>query len=207
MKNGLWARPDTSDVGTWHDVFDDDKAWHLPTRLYRSNPRAIFDVGAYVGYTTCDFLYHYPDAHVVAFEPDSENYKIAEINLSSNLSSWVSLLPYAVSSQNTSGRLEGTGFNNKKFVPDSTSSSIMSKSLDFLYGFAWVDILKLDVEGAEKEILKRGGERWPRQTGTIVVEVHNDYYPDEAQYDLEQLGFSVYRESSLDASLTAVNNW
>lgn len=44
-------------------------------------PKLIIDCGANIGYSSIYFLNKYTNAHVIAVEPDSENFKVCEKNL------------------------------------------------------------------------------------------------------------------------------
>jgi hypothetical protein len=52
-----------------------------------------------------------------------------------------------------------------------------------------VDLLQMDIEGAERAVLRRGIE-WAGKVQQIVVEVHEPYTVDECQEDLRELGFT-----------------
>ncbi len=200
MPNGLLARPNTSDEGTWHDVFDDDRAWHRPPS--GTYPRMIFDMGAYVGYTSYDYWKRYPSARIFALEPDVYNFDLLLKNLYGT--SVVAESKALVYNRYITGYIDQSlAPNAKRFVENPTVSAVPTTDLELLYGEAYVDFLKLDIEGAEREILKRGGN-WVDRTGCINVEVHNDYLPEEAIHDLEDLGFDVTVSDSLPWSLTGV---
>ncbi len=43
--------------------------------------------------------------------------------------------------------------------------------------FDYVDILKIDIEGAELEIFSEGSEEWLSKIGLIIVETHERFRP------------------------------
>ena len=45
---------------------------------------------------------------------------------------------------------------------------------DLLFEFGWnrVDLLKMDIEGAELEVLSAGTEEWIDRVGVLAIEVH-----------------------------------
>src|ERR1700686_5524889 len=71
MRNG------TSDRQVLSQIFVYDE--FSPITL--SNPRNIMDLGANAGYSTAYFLSRYPNAKVLAVEPDQSNYDICCRNL------------------------------------------------------------------------------------------------------------------------------
>jgi hypothetical protein len=51
-----------------------------------------------------------------------------------------------------------------------------------------VDYLKVDIEGAEREVLRQN-TGWAERVRCIKVEVHAPYTAEECAHDLTQLGF------------------
>jgi hypothetical protein len=69
---------------------------------------------------------------------------------------------------------------------------VRSVSLNSLVGWAGpVDYLKLDIEGAEKEVLQADCA-WAAHVDCINVEVHVSHYPlSECLADLKRLGYDT----------------
>lgn len=63
-----------------------------------------------------------------------------------------------------------------------------------------IDYVKMDIEGAECEVLRAAVE-WAAQGRSIKVEVHDRYIVESCIADLRRLGFDawsdVYREYSI----------
>jgi hypothetical protein len=57
-----------------------------------------------------------------------------------------------------------------------------------------VDFLKIDVEGAERELL-RGAAGWADAVRSLKVELHGDYAVEDCESDLRRLGFETRRDS------------
>lgn len=192
MPNGLWARRDTSDKGTWHDVFDKDKRWHRPPSDLAMDLKIIVDLGAYVGYTAYDYLSLFPHSEVLAIEPDQENFDLMNRNLFDDYRVYATY--GAISNYTGTGSLTGDAFNAKKLI---AGDAIDVYTLDDFIGreHKTIDFIKFDVEGEEKNILKHGGE-WPYKTKCVKVEVHNDYSIEECSEDLQRLGFMTQLDES-----------
>lgn len=189
MPNKLLARPGTSDEGTWHDVFDSDKAYHRPPLGLHAE--VIFDLGAYVGYTTWDYLNMYPNAEVYCIEPDEDNFNLMFYNLfeiTRAYGTWG-----AISDFNGIASLTGEHYNAKKIYPDNDGDVYVWTLDRFIGSIKKVDFIKFDIEGAEKSVFKAGGE-WPEKTKCLTVELHDDYKKGEAAEDLSNLGFPYIRE-------------
>ena len=198
MPNGLLSRPNTSDEGTWHDVFDEDKAWHRPNKPL-VNPKVIFDLGAYVGYTTWDFKNQYPGATVIAVEPDKHNYHLLCVNTQRmKISKW----NIAVGVSDGMGDLKGTHYNAKQVT---SGNNIPVLSLDTIakrLPFSYIDFIKFDIEGTEKEILKRNGKWWSL-TKKMKIEIHSPYTVEECVEDLLKRDFIPVIDKSHPACVYA----
>ena len=62
------------------------------------------------------------------------------------------------------------------------------------FGLDEIDYLKMDIEGAERDLLRAPG-RWARSVRSMKVELHQPYTPDQAMSDLAALGFSPQPDS------------
>jgi FkbM family methyltransferase len=115
----------------------------------------IIDCGGYIGISALFFKLNYPQSKVVVFEPDSENFDLAKENIDSwgfenielhKKAVWINsedLEFYESNSMASSVHAINTGGNKVKV------SAIRLK--DFLD--QKVDFLKIDIEGAEYEVL------------------------------------------------------
>lgn len=136
---------------------DDDYA--LPIDL---QPRYIIDGGANVGYASIYFTNRYPDASIIAVEPDPSNFKV----LCENVKEYPHVHPLKAAIWNQRGRLrvdaslgswactvsqvrpeEALDMNQPSYADALTLDDILLSS-----GPNKIDILKLDIEGAELEV-------------------------------------------------------
>ena len=145
-----------------------------------SDVSVIVDAGAYVGYSAIYFSRRFPDAKVVAVEMEPENYSL----LVRNVSGYDNVMPVwgAVAARcgRKKIRFRSTGEWGYTIVDGEgggreTGDEVRCETLDCLMRrmeIAEIDILKMDVEGAEREILRAGGE-WLRRTRVLIVELHD----------------------------------
>lgn len=187
----LLIRPNTSDEGTWCDVFDEDKAYHRPPKSV-VNPSVIVDLGANVGYTAIDFSVLFPDAVVLAFEPCEENYRVLKQNiLVSGLEYKIISCNAAVSNWTGIGWIKGDHSNMMMLGDQGQEVSVININVVVAVG---VDYLKVDIEGSEIQIFKSEG--WADKVKCVKAELHGDYYADEAISDLMKLGFKAYADDN-----------
>ena len=121
----------------------------------------IVDVGAHVGYYALQFArWVGPGGKVFAFEPEADNHALLRKNIALNRCTNVYPVPKAVSDHSGTVKLfvssQGNDrhsiFENPRSVVRERVREVATVSLDeFLAGEGWppVDVVKMDVEGAE----------------------------------------------------------
>lgn len=157
----------------WHEIFVTEL---LKFKCSHSKP-FVLDIGAHVGVATAYVLKNYPEAEVWAYEADP---KIAEI-FAKNIESqgWTNVKIEATAVWDKDGRV---AFNQQSsdsgFVVEDVldgSKSVKAKSLQSIFnqiGDRPVDLLKMDIEGAETQVLSSlRGEL--NQVRKIFVEYHS----------------------------------
>jgi FkbM family methyltransferase len=142
---------------------------------YRGTPSLIVDGGANVGYSTVYFACRYPNARVIAIEPEPSNVALLLRNVEGLAN--VDVVEAALWGTEASVSIanpddEKWSFSVRAFdggglaVPGVTIDSIRRRS-----GADRIGILKLDVEGAEVELFE-GAARWIEHVDQVVVELH-----------------------------------
>lgn len=58
-----------------------------------------------------------------------------------------------------------------------------------------IDILKVDVEGAEK-VLVESNKEWLNKVKIILIELHEGYSVSDLEEDISEYGFSLYEPGS-----------
>jgi FkbM family methyltransferase len=147
----------------------------------------ILDCGSNIGLSILFFKTLFPEAQIVAFEPETRTFARLEENVSSNALSHVSLNRAAVGRDN--GTIEFFFDPNEegspmasvdaRRVPGAVGEKVPQVRLsDFVKGP--VDYLKLDVEGAELAVLEDLASTGAlRNIDQLVVECHHHIDPDE----------------------------
>lgn len=125
--------------------------------LYRFVPQTptpvIYDCGANIGVSVCYFKTHWPNARIQAFEPDAALFKILKANLERNgLSSDVTLHNQAVWTHANGVLFAGDGADGGAIAPGGLPVPSI-RLRDLLAEETEIDLLKLDIEGAEADVL------------------------------------------------------
>lgn len=117
-----------------------------------SNPY-IIDCGANIGLSILYIKRQYPNAEVLAFEPDSTNFKLLEKNIRSFQLSNIELEPKAVWKENTTLSFANEGSMGSRIDTSASENKVDAVRLkDYLN--RKVDFLKIDIEGAEYEVIR-----------------------------------------------------
>jgi FkbM family methyltransferase len=191
----IYFRPGTHDSNVIIQTLIREEYGRLPRNL---NAPFIIDAGANIGDTAVYFVNRYKDCELVALEPHP---RISALTLRN-------LAPYPNATVMKKGLWSHpmvTGFTD-----DSVGSSIAEKdNAPFViecvdiptilqeHGRDRIDILKMDIEGAELEVILHNSEKWIPQTAVIVTELHGAKIAAECIRHLKRRGFSHERYRSL----------
>jgi FkbM family methyltransferase len=179
----LTIRPGTSDATVVRTTFTGKQ--HLPPVTH---PALILDLGANIGSTMAHMAHMFPDAIIAGVELDPDNFALCE----KNVAPWadrVRLIEAAVWVTDGSVHFQrDSGRENGSHIADQ-GPAVRSVSMSSLVAeFGPPDYVKMDIEGAERDILRAEAE-WAAHVRSIKVELHGRYTPAECIADLTRLGF------------------
>lgn len=169
----------------------------------------VFDVGANIGMHSLILAEKFPKSIIYSFEPIKETFNFLKKNVEIN--SLVNMNPHNLAVSNKVGKLlmtgdEGTG-NHIIKTKQRNTTAVNTITLDRFVKekkVTRIDLMKIDVEGAELMVLKGGLETIKKFKPVMVIEIFEnwtdryDYKPKEIFDLLLSLGYS-YRlvESNL----------
>jgi len=135
-------------------------------------PATIVDVGSHIGASVVFFRDRYPDAEIIAVEPDPLSF--AKLRTNTARLSKVELRNHAVADRNGEApfHVASHGWSSSLLEPPGArcSTTIQVRTLDDVVGPRSVGLLKLDIEGAEYEVLR--AFRGLGRVQAIAVEYH-----------------------------------
>lgn len=116
----------------------------------------ILDCGANIGISTLYFAINYPTASICAFEPDETLFSILSKNIKDNHLANVTAYNDAIWTENCSLSFSNKGSEASQIdITGSSATKVNAiKFSDFLSKFEYVDFVKMDIEGAEYEVIK-----------------------------------------------------
>jgi len=167
-------RPKTTDANVFWQVFIEGD-YDFPINF---EPKVIVDAGAHIGYASLYMLHRFPNVKIIAVEPEPSNAELYAENLLSREN--VTLHQAALWRDNTHLNIENPDADSWSFrVEESTDDSQGVKAItvmDILEETGQIDILKLDIEGAEKELFS-GKSEWLAKVNMVILELHEKYAP------------------------------
>jgi FkbM family methyltransferase len=145
----------------------------------------IVDCGANVGYASLYFFLHLHPQRIVAVEPDPKNIALCRRNLA-GLPAKVEVIEAGVWSHTTDLVVERGAFRDgldwsvivRPANPGETPD-VRALDMPTLFrqcGVEAVDLLKIDIEGSERELFAPGSspQLWLRRVRNLVIEVHDE---------------------------------
>lgn len=178
--HALSVRIPSTDVLLYGQIFEGHE-YEVPVSR---QPRVIVDAGANVGLASVYFAHRFPEARIIAIEPEAHNFAL----LAGNVADYSNVVPVkaALWHANTVVDLFDPGIGSWGFAVghrneglgawrQRTDAMTLDKVMD-VHGLDRVDLLKMDIEGSEREVLAAAGT-WIERVDAIVVELHDRKKP------------------------------
>lgn len=179
LKFPMHLRKNSSDILTFHQIFT-FKEYEINLGFV---PKFIVDAGANIGLSAVFFTNKFPDATIVAVEPEKSNFEMLLKN--TNEYKNIFCVKKAISNQSDlSFDVVDIGFGNWGFVTQVKNNGQLEKVVDQVdsltideilvyYKLECLDLLKIDIEGAEKNLFESNYENWLPKTKCIIIELHD----------------------------------
>jgi FkbM family methyltransferase len=147
-----------------------------------SEARHIIDLGANIGLSVRLWQKHYPNAQIVAVEPDEGNFAVCQMNVEAGENpKRVLMLKTCAAGSSRPVVLNRTGGEWGFSIASAPTAGVqamqsqtMPQILEQANDSQQVDLLKCDIEGAEAELFADCGP-WIRRMKSIMVELHAPY--------------------------------
>jgi FkbM family methyltransferase len=176
IKAPVFLRKNSEDVDVYDQIF-----YHKGYDIrFNFEPKVIFDCGANIGLASVYFKNRFPNAKIIAVEPEPANYGM----LIKNTEAYTDIHPVQAGIWNADTYLKITeqsrGMGNWGFQVEECSieepGAIKAVSIDSLmktYDIDQIDILKIDIEASEKELFEKNNENWLPKVKVLIVELHD----------------------------------
>lgn len=164
--------------GKWdRGIVREVEATYLWKRIDWDSVRFAVDVGAHIGSWTLQAAERAPQARFISIEPFTENFVLLAVNTHYRLEH-VTTLPGAIYYTDQPVFLNVGGDNTGSSVTAPNGRGVPLSNVWTLEQvceaecFPWIDVLKLDCEGSERNILASMSDDLIRRTRYIVGEFH-----------------------------------
>lgn len=182
----ITVRLGTSDIRVFSDIFSKQEyGWN-----FASPPRVIVDIGAYTGLSASFFAARYPNAIIIAVEPDEENFALLKQNTACfenvhaiRAALWVESGFVSLTDPGDGAwgfrvaESDSSGTRSTEVSSGLSPKSIRAVTIDDIrreYSLDKIDLLKVDIEGSEKEIFANA-ESWISSVDAICIELHDRF--------------------------------
>lgn len=209
LSDPVYLRVANSDFLVLGEIFDRGeyaqvKSWSLPADA------RVVDLGANIGLASVYFASQFPEAHVIAVEPDQENCRLIEKNCRRLLEHdrLHVVRAFAAARDGTAGidrNVRAWAFH-KVDVVDDRHESVPCVSMNRLLetsGFDRVDLLKCDIEGSERELFHDCAP-WIGRVRHLIVETHKPYGVRDLYTDLRAAGWNFDVTYELQEDLVGI---
>lgn len=151
---------------------------------YLVSPNLIVDCGANAGFSSAYLLSQFPSASVIAIEPDSDNFDMLCKN-TSEFGSRCMQLHAGIWSKDCGLRFSEEVFGDGREwsisvrqAEDGESEDIKGLSMHTILKMLPmnqnIDLLKIDIEGSEKDLFKVDCQDWLKHVDNIIIELHSE---------------------------------
>jgi FkbM family methyltransferase len=178
----------STDISVFNGIYrQNEYGWELG-----GSPQVIVDAGAYIGLSSAFFAMRHPEAQIIAIEPSEANFEL----LLRNTASFKNIHAIHGALWTHSGSLtlvdpgsgawgfrveepEPAGAENHQIGAGDSARAIAAVTMPDVirqFGLDRIDLLKLDIEGGEKEVFADSGS-WIAQVDAICLELHDRFKP------------------------------
>ncbi len=178
VKHAVHLRVRTTDVSVYHEILlRGEYAIDLP-----SPPKTIVDVGANIGMASLFFAHRYPQARIIAVEAEPSNFTM----LTKNVAGYPNIVPIHAALWNKDGEIsvsdpdpaDGAFGKWGFFTHEGDGVRVRAVTMPTLMkekGIESIDLLKVDIEGAEKEVFSECD--WMDRVDCLAIELHDRWKP------------------------------
>lgn len=222
LKGYLWSTSGSYDyiLGQYEDpgTMKTFLSWLKPGSVY-------YDIGSNIGFHALTANRIITTGAIYAFEPMPAAREIFEKHISLNseliISKNIKLLPVAISNKdgqvefsNDTNHREGNTYITESYVFSGTSNKITveCRSIDGLIkqGYKTPDIIKIDVEGAEYDVLLGAKDTLQQYKPNILLATHDCHLPGvqaKCINFLEEMGYQLQHTGMYHVYIDGLDNY
>jgi FkbM family methyltransferase len=179
LKSPIYLRDNFSDKAIFLQVFVERQ--YVPINFDFPKIETILDGGANIGLASIFFTTMFPDAEILAVEPNKSNFELLYKNTKTYNSIdchygaiWDKEEDIHITNPESlaAGFEVDRGAKNDNLLRGTTIQKLLG-----LKKWSRIDLLKLDIEGAEKEVFNAADTNWLKKIRVLIIELHDHYKP------------------------------
>jgi FkbM family methyltransferase len=182
VRGDVALRETGSDLATFREIMLDEIYGQVVGNI--RGFLTVIDLGANIGLASLYLAHHSPASRILSVEPNPQTYQMLVRNVQSlggrcqtlKAAAWGTHNLLAPDPQLARDRFSTVTLREASSVVRdewTVEGFTMPEILDYS-GFDTVDLLKVDIEGAEAEIFSGSDLKWLRRVGAIAIEFHKD---------------------------------
>ena len=173
----IYLRSEQADIAVYREIFVDRQ--HAIDLSFA--PRAIIDGGGNIGMAAVDFALRHPLARIITIEPEKANFEILRMNVRAfpnitpiRAALWKHETELALLDPGLGAWGFRTSADPSEMQRSPTVSALTVQSIMDNFKIDVIDILKLDIEGAEREVFETSSV-WINKVRVLIVELHEEF--------------------------------
>lgn len=188
--NKIYLRKSQSDPYIFEQIFSEQQ-YTFPHPA-EQDVKWIIDAGANIGLAAVFFSGKFPNAQIISIEPNKENFELLKKNTANykNVHCVHAALWHQKEKLDISNKEEkSAGYMMKpnssetgEFIESVTVNQIMED-----FKMDEVSILKIDIEGSEKEVFQYNSSPWLAKSKCVIAELHDWLKPGTSQVFFQQM--------------------
>lgn len=209
-----WVRDTDSDAESFTEIVLED-AYPVGPWLAKQSAPTVVDLGANIGLASALFSAYHRDARIVAVEPLVDNITVLLANAQDPSHRPWEIERAAISTSDGSADFHASGWyasgttlphiakirqgnpQREEFHrvrPSETVRTMTMESLISKHSLERIDLLKMDIEGAEEDVLA-GSPAWLAHVMCVAIDIHEAYIDAEAVHtSLERAGLRLQEQ-------------
>lgn len=207
-------RHHTSDYRVYNQVLLEKEYKELADCIGRYVPgesvRYVLDAGGNIGLTTLYLKKRFPQARVVTIEPDAKNFSLLQRNVHLNRLEGVSFLKAGLWGKAEALSIDRGFRDGKEWSIALTAAAgggeaaglpgVTVEDVLRMFGFSHLDVLKIDIEGAERFVFADNGHvsGFLAKVKFIAIEIHDEFnVRDQILRQLRENHFEYFHHGEL----------
>ncbi len=209
-KLNVFIRRDNSDANVFEQVLVIKEYEALYKYILSKNEEIsnIIDCGANIGLTTLYLKSKFPEAKIVSVEPDKDNVFLIKKNISINHFDNINIENAGIWSKETKLQLLADFRDGKSWAlsvkeAHNEIGNVSGVTLDYLikkYSMDAIDILKIDIEGAERHLFSEHKiyDKFLPKVKFLAIEIHDEFdIRNDIYRILIEYGFDYFESGEL----------